>query len=64
MGIGPPKACARCRPGLGFLVLTGVADCRPARIVNVSSSAHSFGRINFDDLQSRKSYQPWIAYGQ
>ncbi|CAL8470625.1 g10167 [Coccomyxa elongata] len=37
---------------------------RPSRIVNVSSSAHMFGKINFEDLQSRRSYQPWIAYGQ
>ncbi len=45
-------------------LLRAFLECRPARIVNVSSSAHSFGSINFDDLQSRKSYQPWIAYGQ
>ncbi|EIE22630.1 NAD(P)-binding protein [Coccomyxa subellipsoidea C-169] len=37
---------------------------RPSRIVNVSSSAHMFGRINFEDLQSRQKYQPWVAYGQ
>ncbi|KAK9826117.1 hypothetical protein WJX81_004880 [Elliptochloris bilobata] len=37
---------------------------RPARIVNVSSSAHQFGTIQFDDLQSRRGYQPWRAYGQ
>ncbi|KAK9904189.1 hypothetical protein WJX75_006317 [Coccomyxa subellipsoidea] len=37
---------------------------RPSRIVNVSSSAHMFGRINFEDLQSRRNYQPWVAYGQ
>lgn len=30
----------------------------------MSSSAHMFGKINFEDLQSRRSYQPWIAYGQ
>ena len=37
---------------------------RPSRIINVSSSAHLYGRMNFDDLQSRRSYQPWLAYGQ
>ena len=37
---------------------------RPARIVNVSSSAHQFGTISIDDLQSRRNYQPWRAYGQ
>mmetsp|Transcript_11294 Transcript_11294/g.28946 ORF Transcript_11294/g.28946 Transcript_11294/m.28946 type:complete len:324 (-) Transcript_11294:111-1082(-) len=34
------------------------------RIINVSSTAHSFGTINFDDLMGRKGYQPWVAYGQ
>ena len=49
----------------GPLIERGLSHARrPSRIVNVSSSAHSFGRINFDDLQSRRSYQPWIAYGQ
>ena len=48
-----------------FLLEDGLSCAhRPSRIVNVSSSAHTFGRINFDDLQSRRSYQPWIAYGQ
>ena len=32
--------------------------------MNVSSSAHQFGTIQFDDLQSRRGYQPWRAYGQ
>lgn len=36
----------------------------PARIVNLSSSAHRFGRMNFDDLHSRKRYDAWVAYGQ
>lgn len=36
----------------------------PVRVINVSSLAHTFGRINFDDLQSQKSYDPWVAYGQ
>jgi NAD(P)-dependent dehydrogenase (short-subunit alcohol dehydrogenase family) len=38
--------------------------CRPGRIVTVSSSAHRFGKINFDDLQYEKSYSAWGAYGQ
>lgn len=37
---------------------------RPSRIVNVSSAAHMFGHMNFDDLQSTKSYDAWKAYGQ
>ena len=32
--------------------------------MNVSSTAHQFGSMDFDDLQSRRGYQPWKAYGQ
>lgn len=35
----------------------------PARIVNVSSDAHRGAKINFDDLQSKKRYQGFGAYG-
>lgn len=35
-----------------------------SRVVNVSSLAHRFGSIRFDDLQSEQSYRPWRAYGQ
>ncbi|MCK4943142.1 MAG: SDR family NAD(P)-dependent oxidoreductase, partial [Candidatus Aminicenantes bacterium] len=34
----------------------------PARIVNVSSSAHKAGRINFDDLQHEKKFSRMKAY--
>lgn len=33
-----------------------------ARVVNVSSSAHFAGRVHLDDLQSRRSYNGWLAY--
>ncbi|PRW60169.1 retinol dehydrogenase 13 [Chlorella sorokiniana] len=46
-----------------LLPLLSTAD-RPSRIVNVSSAAHYFGHIDFDDLQSRRQYNPWKAYGQ
>lgn len=36
----------------------------PSRIVVVSSMAHSFGKINKDDLLSEKKYGKWGAYGQ
>ena len=36
----------------------------PARVVNVASAAHGRGRIDFDDLESRKSYGGWRAYSQ
>ncbi|EKX45651.1 hypothetical protein GUITHDRAFT_152655 [Guillardia theta CCMP2712] len=37
-----------------------------ARIINLSSDAHliAFNGMNFDDLQSKSSYDPWKAYGQ
>jgi NAD(P)-dependent dehydrogenase (short-subunit alcohol dehydrogenase family) len=35
------------------------------RVVTVSSSAHRFGAIDFDDLQwERRPYKAWRAYGQ
>lgn len=34
-----------------------------ARIVSTASTAHSAGRIDFDDLQLRKSYGTFRAYG-
>lgn len=36
-----------------------------ARVVNVSSSAHLFGSVVFDDIHfERREYDPWVAYGQ
>lgn len=54
---------------LGYFLLTNLLLDRikasaPARIVNVASAAHLFGRINFDDLQGRRRYSSWGAYGQ
>mmetsp|Transcript_20293 Transcript_20293/g.68890 ORF Transcript_20293/g.68890 Transcript_20293/m.68890 type:complete len:349 (-) Transcript_20293:986-2032(-) len=34
------------------------------RIVTVSSAAHLFGKMDFDDLNAEKDYGPWKAYGQ
>jgi NAD(P)-dependent dehydrogenase (short-subunit alcohol dehydrogenase family) len=54
---------------LGYFLLTGLllpkllAAPERARIVNVSSEAHRRVRLNFDDLQSEKSYQGLLAYG-
>ncbi len=54
---------------LGHFALTGLllplleaADS--PRVVNVSSMAHKFGTIDFEDLQSEDRYRPWAAYGQ
>ena len=35
-----------------------------SRVVVVSSGAHRFGKIAFDDLMGARSYSPWRAYGQ
>jgi NAD(P)-dependent dehydrogenase (short-subunit alcohol dehydrogenase family) len=34
------------------------------RIVSVSSLAHRFGKMNFDDLMGAQTYSAWPAYGQ
>lgn len=36
----------------------------PARVINVSSDAHRRQKLDFDDLQTRKNYQGFRAYGQ
>ena len=35
-----------------------------ARVVQVSSVAHKFGKMRWDDLHSVRSYNGWRAYGQ
>ena len=37
---------------------------RQPRIVSVSSLAHRRGRMDFDDLQAGRRYDPWRAYSQ
>jgi NAD(P)-dependent dehydrogenase (short-subunit alcohol dehydrogenase family) len=54
---------------LGYFLLTNLLldmlkASTPARVVNVSSSAHLAGRVNFDNLQGRKRYIGWLAYAQ
>ena len=46
------------------LLLDVLKASAPARIVNVSSTAHTRGKIDFADLQGEKSYGSWKAYGQ
>lgn len=46
------------------LLLSGLLGRPDPRVVTVSSGAHKMGRIDFDDLQSERSYQKWRAYGQ
>jgi NAD(P)-dependent dehydrogenase (short-subunit alcohol dehydrogenase family) len=50
---------------LGHFALTGLLLERVRdRVVTIASGAHRTGRINFDDLQSERRYQRWLAYGQ
>jgi NAD(P)-dependent dehydrogenase (short-subunit alcohol dehydrogenase family) len=50
---------------LGHFALTGLLLPRiQDRVVTISSGAHRIGRINFDDLQSERSYRRWAAYGR
>ena len=44
------------------LLLDTIIASAPARIINVSSNAHEGGRIDFDDLNQRRSYSGWDAY--
>jgi NAD(P)-dependent dehydrogenase (short-subunit alcohol dehydrogenase family) len=46
------------------LLLDTLKASAPARVVNVSSTAHVPGKINFDDLQAEKRYSSWTAYSQ
>ena len=54
---------------MGHFALTGLlleaVEASPAgRIIAVSSSAHWFGRIDFNDLNwEKRKYSPWKAYG-
>lgn len=54
---------------LGHYALTArllpqLRRAKAARVVNISSLAHRSGAIDFDDLQSKRSYRPWRAYCQ
>ncbi len=46
------------------LLLDRLRDSAPARVVTVSSGAHSAGRIDFDDLQGERRYSGMQAYSQ
>jgi NAD(P)-dependent dehydrogenase (short-subunit alcohol dehydrogenase family) len=49
---------------LTSLLLDTLKRSAPARIVNVSSNAQSFGRMRFDDLQGEGRYDAQAAYSQ
>jgi len=46
---------------LMFDVLTAGA---PARVVNVTSKMHRYGKLDFGNLQGEKKYSVWAAYNQ
>jgi retinol dehydrogenase-14 len=49
---------------LTSLLLDRLEQSAPARVVTVSSGAHSMGQIDFDDLQGEHSYSGQRAYNQ
>jgi retinol dehydrogenase-14 len=46
------------------LLLERLQQSAPARVVTVSSGAHTMGRIDFDDLGGERSYSGMRAYSQ
>jgi NAD(P)-dependent dehydrogenase (short-subunit alcohol dehydrogenase family) len=49
---------------LTTLLLDLLQESAPARVVNVTSGAHSRGRIDFEDLQGERGYRGQAAYNQ
>ncbi len=46
------------------LLLDTIKGCAPARIVNVASMVHRWGKIDFDNLQGAERYNMGKAYSQ
>ncbi|MEQ2162519.1 Retinol dehydrogenase 12 [Goodea atripinnis] len=49
---------------LTYLLIDLIKRSAPARIINVSSMAHSWGSITLEDINSEKSYNKSKAYAQ
>ncbi|XP_042366316.1 retinol dehydrogenase 12 isoform X2 [Plectropomus leopardus] len=49
---------------LTFLLLDLLKHSAPSRVINLSSIAHTMGKIQFDDLSGEKNYHPVRAYAQ
>ncbi|XP_042570837.1 retinol dehydrogenase 12-like [Cyprinus carpio] len=49
---------------LTFLLMDLLKHSAPSSVINVSSLAHSMGKIHFEDLNSEKGYHPVKAYVQ
>jgi retinol dehydrogenase 12 len=46
------------------LLLEELRAGAPSRIINVSSNAHMYGKINFGDIEGKKNYNCILAYGR
>jgi NAD(P)-dependent dehydrogenase (short-subunit alcohol dehydrogenase family) len=49
---------------LPALTATAAQSGERTRVVTIASIAHKRGRLNFDDLQAKRSYSPWASYQQ
>lgn len=49
---------------LTSLLLPSLRRAPAPRVITVASIAHRRGRMNFDDLQSERSYSPFASYAQ
>lgn len=49
---------------LTSLLLPLLKQSAPSRIINVSSSMHKEGKINFDDLENKEHFDKYVAYSQ
>jgi NAD(P)-dependent dehydrogenase (short-subunit alcohol dehydrogenase family) len=50
--------------GLTGLLIGGMEGREDARVVTVTSPAHWYGRVDFEDLHGERRYGRWRAYGQ
>jgi len=48
---------------LTSLLLDKIKASAPARIINTSSMAHAWGRMEWDNLQGERKYNQWRRYG-
>lgn len=46
------------------LLVDQLKSSAPARVINVSSEAHRFAKMNFDDPEGKKRFCSFMAYGQ
>jgi NAD(P)-dependent dehydrogenase (short-subunit alcohol dehydrogenase family) len=49
---------------LTYLLLDIIKSSAPARVINVSSTAHKRAKLDFDDLQNKKNFRGRKVYGQ